>query len=44
VKSIRPIFNLIRGAWLDFLLRTVDPLAPHLPEMVIERDALKDSK
>jgi hypothetical protein len=36
------IINLIRGAWLDFKLRTCDPSAPFYGEMVLKRKELND--
>lgn len=41
MKAIRPILNLIRGAWLDFKLATINPMAPDMPRLRIERNEIE---
>ncbi len=41
VKSLRPLLNLIRAAWLDFKLATINPMAPQLGQLRIERNEIE---
>lgn len=41
IAAIRPVVVLLRGAWLDFKLATINPMAPDMPRLLIERNEIE---
>lgn len=41
LKGIYPILRLIEAEWRAFQLRTINPLAPDLPRLVVRKNHLE---
>lgn len=40
VSWVKPIIDGIHALWMDWHMRRCNPMAPHLPEMVVKRATL----